>query len=379
MALLAFSLFTLLASAFAFAPETEITEVPEGYHSDFKAYEAELTALPGTGEAAGVSGSVAIFVRKALDTDDYNLYVKAHLYSYGSLECNGTVCGAHLHSGTGCDNTTVQGGHYLNDEELDPWDGTGYRDADYVAGGVEHYVTFPVIGRDEDGPRLSASYVDSIKGKPFVIHTGDGSGTRVACGVMQEKTFETYVATPSYNNIVDLQSESTGVTGTVYVHQMVDSRFLMVSGSVNGLEDVEIEVPQSSGVGGAHVHTGISCDNSTTQGGHYYAGAKSYPYGIDVSDPWDSTTYMGSEELTLEILQDLDDTITGDSIYMDDPNTFAFPIYTTQYVPTYPAGSQAPIELVDDSGAGKAFIYHGAGGARVACGLFERMKATPIA
>merc|ERR1712072_1533945 len=35
-------------------------------------------------------------------------------------------CGAHVHSGTGCTDTSTQGGHYFDPNASDPWTSVGY-------------------------------------------------------------------------------------------------------------------------------------------------------------------------------------------------------------------------------------------------------------
>merc|ERR1712136_223284 len=85
-----------------------------------------------------------------------------------ATDCSATNgCGAHVHSGTSCDSTSNQGGHYYNTDD-DPWATIGYTSTD--SEGDARFV-FSVENEGVD-----------IDGRTFIIHWDDGS--RASCGLI---------------------------------------------------------------------------------------------------------------------------------------------------------------------------------------------------
>ncbi len=81
---------------------------------------------------------------------------------------------------------------------------------------------------------------------------------------------------------------------------------------------------------GLHVHSGISCTNSTTQGGHYYSTA---------DDPWATIGYLTTDT-------------DGYALFFDCVST-----------------GETNME-------GHAFLVHADDGSRVSCGLLSELSAT---
>jgi len=79
--------------------------------------------------------------------------------------------GAHIHSGVSCASTTTQEGHYYDKTlKVDPWLTVGYKKTDSE-------------GNAEFVACVEPGVVD-YPGKAFVVHNGDATGTRAACGVL---------------------------------------------------------------------------------------------------------------------------------------------------------------------------------------------------
>ena len=89
-----------------------------------------------------------------------------------ALDCTATNgCGAHVHSGTGCANSTVQQGHYYTSSPADPW------------------LTVRYPATDSEGNAVFAFEVQDhfprpLINKPFILH--NNAGGRVACGMLRE-------------------------------------------------------------------------------------------------------------------------------------------------------------------------------------------------
>ena len=96
-------------------------------------------------------------------------------------------CGTHVHSGTSCENSSTQGGHWY--------------DAGKVLGGVDPWATVGYTSTSKDGTAwygscLATGLVDDAVGRPFVVHDTDGS--RISCGVLQAATeIDTATSSPT--------------------------------------------------------------------------------------------------------------------------------------------------------------------------------------
>ena len=91
--------------------------------SVYPTYKASITPIPGTG--SNVSGIAVVFTDGSTQIAYAGIVqgVMANL-SASSAMCNVTNgCGVHIHNGTSCANSTVQGGHYFVSSvvPVDPW------------------------------------------------------------------------------------------------------------------------------------------------------------------------------------------------------------------------------------------------------------------
>jgi len=191
-----------------------------------------------------------------------------------------------------------------------------------MAGSVDPWAIIRYAETDNVG---NASFVFSlnigtgdIDNKPFIIHSADGS--RVACGLLSE------VQSGSGANAMLAPLDSSDARAEVTVFTTADSVF--GAGIASAFKEAITstaatwQVPWIHGCG-AHVHSGDSCANSTTQGGHYFQG---------LVDPWVPVQYTSTNG------------IGGAS--------FAFMIRSSA------------TDIV-----GKPFILHNDAGGRVSCGI----------
>merc|ERR1712137_858441 len=76
-------------------------------------------------------------------------------------------CGAHVHRGDSCANSTTQGGHYF-EGIVDPWAPVRYTLTNAIGGASFAFMI-----------RSSAT---DIVGKPFILH--NDAGGRISCGIL---------------------------------------------------------------------------------------------------------------------------------------------------------------------------------------------------
>ena len=148
-------------------------------------YEADTIPIPGTNLSNDVTGTVAVMANVQKTVTDGVCYmgyamglepnVKSFMLGTGSQTCDVTNgCGAHIHSGTGCKNSDVQGGHYYDNTEIavDPWK-------------LESYYTTDSSGEGAlIGCVLTGDEATDYKQRPFVVHKTDGS--RLLCGLLKK-------------------------------------------------------------------------------------------------------------------------------------------------------------------------------------------------
>ena len=92
-----------------------------------------------------------------------------------STQCNvKNGCGAHIHSGSSCDDVETQGGHYYDtDLPVDPWLLESYYSTDA-------YGTAFLIGCT-----ITGEYTTDYTTHPFIVHGTDGG--RVMCGLLGDE------------------------------------------------------------------------------------------------------------------------------------------------------------------------------------------------
>lgn len=92
-------------------------------------------------------------------------------------------CGAHVHEGMDCTNSTTQEGHFYNIDELeeDPWSLVGYLSTD--ENGFAYFM-------DCLEPK-----VEDYDGRAFIVHANNGD--RISCGLLQRGGSTTLAPTSS--------------------------------------------------------------------------------------------------------------------------------------------------------------------------------------
>ena len=193
------------------------------------------------------------------------------------MNCNFTNgCGVHIHNGTSCFNTTTQGGHYYNrvTYPVDPWLYTMYHATDSM--GNAYYTGCAETGESD------------FINRPFVVHSNNG--TRLSCGLLKVNEIKQPVAqTVVYRaSIKSLLSASSGKSADGLVTIFTETGKLMVgyAGIVSNLEPNLLASTCNATNGcGVHIHSGRSCNNTSTQGGHFF-------YNVTVPvDPWINERY----------------------------------------------------------------------------------------
>jgi len=275
----------------------------------YAVYKTTIAPIPGVDTS--VSGSVVVIADTADGTSvGYGGYVNGLQAGLEATTCTAkNGCGVHIHSGTGCDDSTAQGGHYFADPVTeDPW--------------VEARYSSDAEGNTEFGASLKIGTVD-LEGRAFLVHAEDGS--RVGCGILT-KVAETDYLSAELDSLGDSEA-----VGAVTALPVAESDLICYMGFAMKLEPDLVSVYSdaqgldcTAGNGcGVHVHAGTSCESKETQMGHYYSG--------DV-DPW---AIIGYDSTSAD----------GFTTYFDCVSTGE-----TEY-------------------DGKAFIVHASDGSRVACGL----------
>jgi hypothetical protein len=246
------------------------TTTPAMLHDGpFTIYRAKIEQLGDS----NVFGEVTIFVTSSgLVGSGQALNVERSLLdsSLGGDDCSAANgCGVHVHSGTACTDSAMQGGHYFDETaSSDPWVDIRYSSSD-------------VTGL-ADFSFLVSTTAKEIDGKPFIVH--DNAGKRVACGMLSKTSGNTAILT---------QLDNSGVAGGVTIFS-TPSR-IVGAGWATGLE---ASLSDSSNGGGdctatngcgVHVHNGSSCVSKTGQGGHLRSSE-------DV-DPWTTIRYGTTDAL----------------------------------------------------------------------------------
>ena len=162
-----------------------ISKAPEDFVEPVT-YTADTVPIPGTEATSmpSMTGTVAVMTNVHETVTDGVCYmgcamglepnVESFLLGTGSQQCNvKNGCGAHIHSGTGCENSEAQGGHYYDNTEIavDPWALESYYKTD--SSGEAALIGCVLTGN-------GATDYDS---RPFVVHRTDGS--RLMCGLLE--------------------------------------------------------------------------------------------------------------------------------------------------------------------------------------------------
>jgi hypothetical protein len=300
--------------------------------------------------SSGVSGSVTIYSTfSRIIGAGWASGLEANLSdsSDGGSNCSATNgCGAHVHNGSACGSSAMQGGHLRTFEGSDPWTATRYMSTN--SSGWAKFM-FAVDSDNTD-----------VLGKPFILH--NDAGGRVSCGVLITTTTTTSTTTtftttttrkapkashePYLIYTAELMPLGNGaVVGEVTVFETSSEKTptkLVVSGSAKNLE---AHLSDSSEGGSdcraengcaVRVHSGTACTDLATQGGQLYDAASIFV------DPWADIRYASTDK-------------SGYSYF-----TFSVTI-----------GIQAI--------HGRPFIVYNNAGERAACGILSRKVGTSAA
>jgi Cu/Zn superoxide dismutase len=214
---------------------------------------ATIGAYPGSMQTPP-SGTVVV---TGAGGDTLSLWVNLQ-----GLDPNSTG-GIHIHSGTTCSNASLVGGHYWTPSNVsDPWN-TVMWTSDAV-GAVSAMFTVTT------GYPLADNF-----GHAVVVHAPNG--TRIACGVLMSTSMSPTAAPiptvgPALVATIGAYpgSMQTPPSGTVVVTAVAGGT-LSLWVNLQGLD------PNSTG--GVHIHSGMSCSNSSLVGGHYWTPST-------MPDPW---------------------------------------------------------------------------------------------
>lgn len=138
-----------------------------GILSRVDTHSAELTALNNS----GVTGSVTMFASPEMMYGAGWAHGVDKDLSKPDGDCTAkNGCGAHVHSGTSCDQAS-QGGHLVASADIvDPWKDIGYKSSN-----ADGYATFVFSVK-------AASAGAFVLPKPFIVH--NNAGARVSCGLI---------------------------------------------------------------------------------------------------------------------------------------------------------------------------------------------------
>jgi Cu/Zn superoxide dismutase len=192
------------------------------------------------------------------------------IFAYSLTGLNGPSGGIHVHEGTSCATTTDPGDHYwFPAASTDPWNSadTPWTSANNVT----------AVGFFKVQAGLSA---DNANSHVVVAHAPDG--TRMACGVLSKTTdgvaHSAIGAYPGSTNAAKarglVEVSESGTPGTLTVDYWLWVSETTATGGLNS--------PQ----GGLHIHKGVSCNEASLVGAHYWNAAIT-------TDPWNAATRYG--------------------------------------------------------------------------------------
>mmetsp|Transcript_6389 Transcript_6389/g.12464 ORF Transcript_6389/g.12464 Transcript_6389/m.12464 type:complete len:441 (+) Transcript_6389:119-1441(+) len=171
-----------------------ISKAPKDYKP--MALKADTVLIPGVeGSTTDTLGYVEVMANIEKSVADGVCYmgyakglepnVESFLLGTGSEQCKAANgCGAHIHSGTSCETSALQGGHYYDSAEVsaDPWAYESYLKTD--SSGEAALIGCAITGS-------GAADYDS---RPFIVHKPDGS--RLLCGLLEGSSQPTPSPTP---------------------------------------------------------------------------------------------------------------------------------------------------------------------------------------
>ena len=207
-----------------------------------------ISSYPGTN--TGVLGEIQV----DFDTNTNDITYK---FKLDGLESN-VIAGTHIHTGFTCDDASLVGGHHYNG--IDPW---------FNSFGAVYRTN--LFGNAIGEFTLNSGYgYDDNLGRAVVVH--DSTGARVGCGVL--KSSYTKCITKLAACINPYPGSKSKINGKVIVTHEKSTTDLTYTYGMRGVE--------KNVTAGTHIHSGMSCDDASLVGGHYW------DKGADESnpDPW---------------------------------------------------------------------------------------------
>ncbi|CAJ1965219.1 unnamed protein product [Cylindrotheca closterium] len=182
-------------------------------------------------------------------------------------------------------------------------------------------------------------------GKAFVLHSDSGT-SRVACGLLgpagamvdgggdppDAECSQLQSVPTSHHALHPFQVSTLKFSGSVVVFaDTSDGTTVGYGGHVMGLEPglLASDCPATNGCG-VHIHSGMGCEDSAAQGGHYFADPI-------MTDPWITAQYSSDAE---------------------GSTTFG-----------------ASLEMGTVDLEGRAFVVHAEDGSRVGCGILSKVES----
>lgn len=252
------------------APTGPTTTEDETSFSETSIYTANIGRYPGYAGGLHVAGSASV-VQSGED-----VRLSWHLSGLEAELCAvppegiPNACGIHIHEGSTCDDSSNVGGHFYDREQLeaDPWPPVVY--------------TPDAIGDSLSAGRTVAirKSLSDVFGRAVVVH--DHAGGRVACGVIQPPGQDFAMVSlqryPGYAGV-------SHVGGTISVLGWGDD--VALSWSLTGLNSTHCNMPPDgvANACGIHIHSGLTCENASLVGGHFYNAA-----ALD-TDPWSDVVF----------------------------------------------------------------------------------------
>jgi len=185
--------------------------------------------------------------------------------------------GVHIHAGTSCDNAAGVGGHYYDATNTpeDPWGDQTMWHSDEAGVATGSFT-------------VATGYAEAeTLGHVMVLHASDGA--RIACGVLESVPggYTSYadllgVAAPYSAHKVATLGTYPGYTGDATVELRNLFFAYLPDGTTSVSYNIAVGAGEASASGGLHVHSGTSCADNSSVGGHYYDDSWR-------ADPWDTT------------------------------------------------------------------------------------------
>lgn len=161
---------------------------------------------PGSAWTANVSGTVTIEPKTAAVVDTVALSWDLKGTDDACPTGNGNTCGIHIHEGKTCDTAEEIGAHFYDTVAIssDPWTAVRYSSNGGNAVSTD-FSTEVAIGLKRA----------SILGRVVIVHSSEGAGERIACGILEEP--EVVVAPVTTTSFLQQTAQVAGAHGFAHV------------------------------------------------------------------------------------------------------------------------------------------------------------------